>query len=78
MEVLEEPMDVLKFSLSKEIFIKMRNCSELKGTLVSYDAHLNMILSNAEETTIVDQNKIKRKLEALYLRGDGILLVSPL
>lgn len=29
----------------------MRNNIELKGTLVSYDNHLNMIISKAEETS---------------------------
>jgi small nuclear ribonucleoprotein (snRNP)-like protein len=57
----------------------MRNNIELKGTLISYDNHLNIILSKAEESSIdVQGNKIKRKLEALYLRGDGIILISPL
>ena len=57
----------------------MRNNTELKGTLISYDNHLNIILSKAEESTLdADGNKIKRKLEALYLRGDGIILISPL
>lgn len=56
----------------------MRNHTELKGTLVSYDAHLNMILNKAEETETINEEKIRRKLDVLYLRGDGIILVSPL
>ncbi|CAD8078473.1 unnamed protein product (macronuclear) [Paramecium tetraurelia] len=78
MDTLDEPLDVLKFSIAQQIYIKMRNNIELKGTLVSYDNHLNMIISKAEETSFQEGIKTKRKLDALYLRGDGIILISPL
>lgn len=57
----------------------MRNNTELKGNLISYDSHLNIILSQAEETQVQsDGQRVKRRLDAIYLRGDGIVLVSPL
>ncbi len=51
---LEEPLDLLRLSLTQIIFIKLRNNREIRGKLISYDNHLNMILSDAEE--IINQN----------------------
>ncbi|CAJ0633877.1 18126_t:CDS:2 [Entrophospora sp. SA101] len=52
---------------------------------VAYDGHLNMVLGDVEETiTIVDVNEetyeeviLKRTIEMLFVRGDGVILVSP-
>lgn len=52
MNTLDEPLDLLKYSISQQIYIKMRNNIELKGVLVSYDNHLNMIISKVEETSL--------------------------
>lgn len=35
-----------------------------------------MILCDVEETFLNNQIKEKRKIKSLYLRGDGIILVS--
>lgn len=51
---LEEPLDLLKNSLTQKIYIKMRYNRELKGKLVTYDTHLNMILTEVEETYYED------------------------
>lgn len=37
-----------------------------------------MILVDAEETYWEDQKQKKRRLDSVYLRGDGIILVSPI
>jgi small nuclear ribonucleoprotein (snRNP)-like protein len=58
------------------IYIKCRGNKEIRGKLISYDTHLNMILVDAEETD--SDRKVKRNLNSVYLRGDGIILVSPL
>ncbi|ORX57656.1 Sm-like ribonucleo protein [Hesseltinella vesiculosa] len=53
----------------------------------AYDGHLNMVLGNVEETiTIVDVDEeslqqvirtVQRTFEMLFVRGDGVILVSP-
>ncbi|GAA5812018.1 Sm-like protein lsm3b [Mucor flavus] len=53
----------------------------------AYDGHLNMVMGEVEETiTIVDVNEetleeiirtVKRSFEMLFVRGDGVILVSP-
>ena len=65
----------------------MRNERELRGRLHAYDQHLNMVLGEVEEvvTTIeIDDEtfeeiyrQTKRNIPLLFVRGDGVILVSP-
>ena len=65
----------------------MRNERELRGRLQAYDQHLNMVLSDVEEcvTTVeIDEETYeevykttKRNIPMIFVRGDGIILVSP-
>lgn len=82
----EEPLDMIKTSLNRQIYIKLRNDRELTGKLNAFDQHLNMILENAEEThtsveldeetyeQVYKQNK--RTMPMVFIRGDGVILLS--
>ena len=83
------PIDVIKQSLGKEVFVKCKFNRELKGKLhvnnkymfliliiQAYDVHLNLLLSEVEETNI--ENKEKRNMDLIYIRGDLVILISPL
>ncbi|RKP06174.1 putative U6 snRNA-associated Sm-like protein LSm3 [Thamnocephalis sphaerospora] len=88
-----EPLDLVRLSLDERIYVKLRGDRELLGRLhasalqgaYAYDQHLNMVLGEVEETITVvdledDQDKIrtvKRNSEMLFVRGDGVILVSP-
>ncbi|KAH9894477.1 hypothetical protein C8Q73DRAFT_518944 [Cubamyces lactineus] len=86
---IQEPFDLIRLSLSERVFVKLRGDRELTGVLHAYDGHMNLILSDVEETImIVDQiegapeghtavNIAKRKMDMLFVRGDGVILVSP-
>ncbi|EGG21161.1 LSM domain-containing protein [Cavenderia fasciculata] len=84
---IEEPLDLIRLSLDERIFVKMRQDRELRGKLHAYDQHLNMILSDVEETIrVVEKDEetdeeivksIKRKIKMLFVRGDGVILISP-
>ncbi|KAG1174957.1 hypothetical protein G6F70_002342 [Rhizopus microsporus] len=84
---VEEPLDLVRLSLDERIYVKLRGDRELRGVLHAYDGHLNMVLGDVEETiTIVDVNEetleevirtVKRTFEMLFVRGDGVILVSP-
>jgi len=64
--------------------VKLRGDRELTGILHAYDGHMNLIMSDVEETIMIvdtdssDQtiNVAKRKWEMLFVRGDGVILVS--
>ncbi|KYQ99641.1 LSM domain-containing protein [Tieghemostelium lacteum] len=83
---VEEPLDLIRLSLDERIFVKMRQDRELKGKLHAYDQHLNMILSDVEETIkVVEKDEetdeeivksIKRNIKMLFIRGDGVILIN--
>ncbi|CAG9773919.1 unnamed protein product [Ceutorhynchus assimilis] len=84
---VKEPLDLVRLSLDEKIYVKMRNDRELRGRLHAYDQHMNMILSDVEETiTMVEIDEetyeevyrtTKRNIAMLFVRGDGVILVSP-
>jgi len=86
-QAVEEPLDLIRLSLDERVYIKMRNDRELKGRLHAYDQHLNMVLGDVEETVttveIDDETyeeiykPTKRNIPMLFVRGDGVILVSP-
>ena len=87
MASIDEPLDLIKLSLDERIYVKCRGERELRGKLQAYDQHLNMILSDVEETVTsheVDQEtyeeivkQAKRQVEMLFVRGDVVILVAP-
>jgi len=84
---VEEPLDLVRLSLDDRIYVKMRGDRELRGKLHAYDQHLNMVLGDVEETvTTVEMDeeteeeiikRRKRTIEMLFIRGDGVILISP-
>ncbi|KAI3408093.1 Sm domain-containing protein, partial [Psidium guajava] len=84
---VKEPLDLIRLSLDERIYVKLRADRELRGKLHAYDQHLNMILGDVEEvvTTVeIDDETYeeivrttKRTVPFLFVRGDGVILVSP-
>ena len=87
MASLSAPLDLIRLSLDERVYVKCRANRELRGKLHAYDQHLNMILSEVEETvekTEVDEEtdeeivrKESRSVDMLFVRGDVVILVSP-
>ncbi|KAJ1500847.1 Sm-like protein lsm3b [Coelomomyces lativittatus] len=84
---VEKPFDLIKLSLDERIYVKLRGNRELQGKLHAYDEHMNMVLGNVDEiVTEVDIDSqtmqptvraIKKNSEMLFVRGDGVILISP-
>ncbi|CAF1912878.1 hypothetical protein F2Q70_00016282 [Brassica cretica] len=84
---VREPLDLIRLSLDERIYVKLRSDRELRGKLHAFDQHLNMILGDVEEviTTVeIDDETYeeivrttKRNIQFLFVRGDGVILVSP-
>eukprot|EP00297_Palpitomonas_bilix_P000571 CAMPEP_0113894258 /NCGR_PEP_ID=MMETSP0780_2-20120614/16600_1 /TAXON_ID=652834 /ORGANISM="Palpitomonas bilix" /LENGTH=93 /DNA_ID=CAMNT_0000884743 /DNA_START=76 /DNA_END=357 /DNA_ORIENTATION=- /assembly_acc=CAM_ASM_000599 len=84
---VEQPLDLVRLSVDERIFVKLRGDRELRGRLHAYDQHLNLILSEVEEIltiTEIDeetseeiQKVEKRRMDLLFVRGDGVILISP-
>jgi small nuclear ribonucleoprotein len=65
--------ELLSKSLGSTVLVRLKGGRELRGILFSYDQHLNLVLEDAEE---IRDNKT-RQLGTVILRGDNVVLVSP-
>jgi len=70
----KRPFDVLNNALNNNVLVALKNKKELRGTLVSFDVHMNIVLENAEE---LEEGETKRKLGTMFVRGDTIIFISP-
>ncbi|GMH48638.1 hypothetical protein TrVE_jg14483 [Triparma verrucosa] len=87
MSSISAPLDLIRLSLDERVYVKCRSSRELRGKLHAYDQHLNMVLSDVEETVErveVDEEtdevivkKESRSVDMLFVRGDVVILVSP-
>ncbi|KAI5958452.1 uncharacterized protein KGF55_005795 [Candida pseudojiufengensis] len=79
-EQQEEPLDLVRYQLDEYIIVKLRGARELKGKLQGYDSHCNMVLSDAVETIFPEQDSdetITKKTDMVFVRGDSVILISP-
>jgi small nuclear ribonucleoprotein len=70
----ERPFDLLNKAIGKQVLIRMKNGSEIRGVVNSFDVHMNIVLENAEE---LDEGSVKAKIGTMLLRGGNILFLSP-
>ncbi|KAJ4422472.1 U4/U6-U5 snRNP complex subunit lsm3 [Gnomoniopsis sp. IMI 355080] len=83
---VSEPLDLVRLLLDEVVFVKLRGDRELKGRLHAYDSHCNLVLGDVEETIYMvddeaDDDEVKtvsKKSEMLFVRGDSVVLISPL
>ncbi len=68
--------EVLRQYLNKTVLVKLRNGIEIRGTLIGFDHHMNLLLADTEEIPPQQQGGMKSGL--MLIRGDTILLVSPM
>ena len=76
MEKMQKPLDLLQKSLNKTILLRLRGNKEVRGILRSYDAHLNLVLEDAEVLPNTEDES-GEKLGKIVLRGDNVVLISP-
>ncbi|MFH1779742.1 MAG: LSM domain-containing protein [Candidatus Micrarchaeota archaeon] len=70
----KRPFDLLNSALNNSVLIKLKGQVEIRGTLSSFDVHMNIVLENAEE---LENGEIKRKIGSALVRGDTIVFISP-
>ena len=74
LDSIQTPLDNLRKSVNQRVIIKLRSGCQLIGELHAYDQHLNMVLGNVDEIT--QKTNSKRHIPMLYLRGDGVVMVT--
>jgi small nuclear ribonucleoprotein len=66
--------EILTESLGSFVLVKLKGGREVRGTMKSFDQHLNLVLENAEELI---PEKESKKLGTIIVRGDNVVIVSP-
>ncbi len=69
----ETALDYVSKAVGRVVFIRLRNGSEIRGVLESFDSHMNLVLSESDE--IMEEKT--RKLGRIIVRGDTVVIVSP-
>ena len=72
----QRPFDILQQSIGKTVIVRLKGNTVLRGTLKSFDPHLNLYL---EQAVIMKQSETPEEQEIgqVILRGDNVLMVSP-
>jgi small nuclear ribonucleoprotein len=67
-----EILENLDVCVNKIVLIKLKNHTTIRGTLQTFDQHMNMLLTKVEDIT----EEKPKNLEKILLRGDNILIIS--
>ena len=65
---------VLDESLGRVVLIKMKGGKVIRGTLLGFDQHMNLLLEESEE--ILEEDKTNN-LGTIVVRGDNVVIISP-
>ncbi len=67
------PLDALNKARDKRIIVDLKNNKQYIGKLISFDIHINIVLEDVEERM---NGEMVRKLNAVFIRGDTITVIS--
>jgi small nuclear ribonucleoprotein len=70
----KRPFDVLNNALNNTVIVGMKGGYEIRGIMVAFDVHMNIVLEKAEQ---LQNGEPKRGLGKVLLRGDSVIYVSP-
>ncbi|MEM2873430.1 MAG: LSm family protein [Nitrososphaerales archaeon] len=65
---------VLDESLGKIVLIKLKGGKVIRGTLLGFDQHMNLLLENSEE---IQEEGNANVLGTIVVRGDNVIMISP-
>lgn len=71
----QRPLDLLGRSVDKNVLVTLKGGKGLRGRLVGFDQHMNLILNEAEE--IGDEEQAPKSLGSVIVRGDNVIIISP-
>jgi len=65
---------VLDESINQVVLIKLKGGKTLRGNLLGFDQHMNLLLESSEEIPIEGDTK---SLGTIIVRGDNVVMISP-
>ena len=65
---------VLDESINQVVLIKLKGGKTIRGSLLGFDQHMNLILDQSEEIPAEGDSK---SLGTIIVRGDNVVMISP-
>ena len=65
---------ILEETLNKTVLVRLRGGRSLRGKLMGFDQHLNLVLNDTDDIT---ESENVKKLGILIVRGDNVVIISP-
>ena len=65
---------VLDESINKMVLIKLKGNKPIRGNLLGFDQHMNLLLDQSEEVPSEGDSK---SLGSIVVRGDNVIMISP-
>ncbi len=65
---------VLDESINKVVLIKLKGNKSIRGSLLGFDQHMNLLLDQSEE---IRQGGESESLGTIVVRGDNVVMISP-
>ena len=65
---------VLDESINKMVLIKLKGNKTIRGNLLGFDQHMNLLLDQSEEVTSEGDSQ---SLGSIVVRGDNVVMISP-
>ncbi len=70
----QEPMTLLEKSLDAIVLVKLRGNRQIRGKLVGFDNHMNLILIDSDE---IDPEGETISRGRIVVRGDNVIIIAP-
>ena len=65
---------VLDESINQVVLIKIKGSKTIRGNLLGFDQHMNLLLDSSEEIPAEGESK---GLGTIVVRGDNVVMISP-
>ena len=65
---------ILDESINKTVLIKLKGSKTIRGNLLGFDQHMNLLLDQSEE---VPSEGDSISLGSIVVRGDNVIMISP-
>ena len=65
---------VLDESINKIVLIKLKGNKTIRGNLLGFDQHMNLLLDQTEE---IPSECDSKSLGTIVVRGDNVVMISP-
>jgi len=65
---------ILDESINKTVLIKLKGSKTIRGNLLGFDQHMNLLLDHSEEIPSEGDSK---ELGTIVVRGDNVIMISP-